>query len=222
MKFAISKNKSRGLTLLELCIVLAVLTVVGIFFAMQPDRNQKARALRLQCVNNLKQISLDFDVWAGDHGGKFPMELSQTNGGTMEFITGPNAWRHFQVMSNELSTPKVLACPADAARPFPATNFATLKNRNLSYFISLDLARPDPQLIWSGDRNLTNGTPIEDGVLELAAEHPAGWTGEMHKRQGNILLGDGSVQQMKEARLRNETQNTRDFTNRLQMPILAP
>jgi prepilin-type N-terminal cleavage/methylation domain-containing protein len=225
MKIIRPFNRHRAFTMVELCVVMAALgffALLALFVLLRPGHDFKTRKARLQCINNLKQISLNFDVWAGDHGGRFPMELSQTNGGTLEFISGPNAFRHFQVISNELSTPKVLVCPADEARPVAATSFASLNNSNLSYFISLDLAQPDPQLIWSGDRNLTNGTHIEDGVLEFTSEHPAGWTATIHRKEGNILLGDGSVQQMNETSLRNETQTTRDFTNRLQMPILGP
>jgi len=44
---------------------------------------------------------------------------------------------HFQVMSDELNTPKLLICPQHARRNF-ATNFAGLKNGHISYFVGLD------------------------------------------------------------------------------------
>ena|ERR1041385_2148903 len=48
-----------------------------------------------------KTNGLSFRVWEGDNGDKYPMQVSRTNGGSMEFITGPNAFLHFQVMSND-------------------------------------------------------------------------------------------------------------------------
>ena len=54
----------------------------------------------------------------------------------MEFNTGADTFRHFQVMSNELSTPKILACPADTRAA--ANNFFRLKNQNVSYFVGLE------------------------------------------------------------------------------------
>jgi hypothetical protein len=164
---------------------------------------------------------LAFDTWAGDNNGQFPLELSRTKGGTLEFIAGPNEWRHFQVMSNALGTSKVLICPADTTRA-PAASFSSLANSNLSYFIDLDFARPDPQAIWSGDRNITNGTPVTNGVLELTSQQPAGWTAELHNKCGNVALGDGSISQVSAAGLRNAVNNTHIFTNRLQMPVLGP
>ena len=221
MKIVSPTTRNRALTLVELCIVIVVIVASALFFALQPDRNGRARALRVQCVNNLKQIGQAFDAWASDHGEKFPTEISQTHGGSMEFTTGPNEWRHFQVMSNELWTPMVLHCPSEKLRT-SAANFASLRNSNMSYFINLDYSRPSPQLIWSGDRNLNNGVPVRDGVLELTTNPPAAWTGEMHHKAGNLLMFDGSVQRVDQAGLQNAIANSGASTNRLQMPILGP
>jgi hypothetical protein len=56
------------------------------------------RPLRIECVNNLKQIGLAYRLWAEDNGGKFPMEISVTNGGTMGLGEGRNTWINFLVM----------------------------------------------------------------------------------------------------------------------------
>jgi prepilin-type processing-associated H-X9-DG protein len=220
MKIILSTDRRRALTLVELLVIIAIFAFMAML-VYPGGRMDKARALRVQCINNLKQTGLAFDVWSGDHGQKFPMEISQTNGGTMEFITGPNEWRHFQIMSNELITPRVVICPADASR-VGATNFTFFNNSNLSFFINLDYSRPNPHAIWSGDRNLTNGRPIRDGILELATNQPAAWTAELHQKKGNLLLFDGSVQQASGSGLRNAVENSGTPTNRLQMPVLAP
>jgi len=226
MNIVPSVARDRALTLVELLVVIAGLAILVCYFvilgAILPEHNARARALRIQCVNNLKYTGQAFDLWAKDHGEKFPMERSQTNGGTMEFTTGPNEWRHFQVMSNELSTPRVLVCPADVRAEVHATNFARFNNSNISYFINLDFSRPSPQVIWSGDRNLTNGTPIRDAVLELTTNSPAAWTAEMHRREGNLLTFDGSVHRVDDVSLRNAIANSGVSTNRVQMPVLTP
>jgi prepilin-type processing-associated H-X9-DG protein len=221
MKTSLRNQRERGLTLVELFVVIVVLTVFVLFFYLPPDRNVKARALRIQCINNLKQDGLAYRVWADDNGGKYPMELSETNGGTMQFTSGPNAFRHFQVMSNELSTPKVLICPADDSRMW-ATNFIFLNNSNVSFFVGVDAVKTNPQGILSGDCNITNGTTIQNGILQVTTNRPAGWTAETHKKAGNILLADGSVQQVTTSGLQGIVANTGIFTNRLQMPILNP
>jgi type II secretory pathway pseudopilin PulG len=213
-------QRKRGLTLVELLVIIAIVAFMAMLI-YPGGREDKVRALRVQCINNLKQTGLAFDVWAGDHAEKFPMEISQTNGGTMEFATGPNEWRHFQVMSNELSTPLVLICPADEAR-VRATNFTFFNNSNVSFFINLDYSRPNPHAIWSGDRNITNGALLRDGILELTTNQPATWTAELHEKKGNLLLFDGSVQQASAAGLRSAVENSGSPTNRLQMPVIIP
>jgi len=224
MKTSLSNQRERGLTLVELFVVMAIITFL-VLFAMSGTAigTSKARALRIQCVNNLKQIGLATRIWEGDHGDKYPWSIPGTNGGTIQFTTGPNAWRHFQIMSNELSTPKVLLCPADDdIRTVAATNFNSLNNSNITYFVGLDVSEANPNGMLFGDRNITNGTPIKNGILELTTNQLAGWTAEMHKNVGNVLLSDGSVQQLSGTGLRVTIENTGLFTNHFQMPILTP
>ncbi len=210
-----------GLTLVELLVVI----VVVIFLAMMllpSTTGGKARSTRILCVNNLRQVGIAETVWAGDHGDKFSFQLSQTNGGTMEFTTGANAWRHFQVLSNELFTPRILICPEDDFHTAAATNFNFLSNSNLSYFIGLDSTVTNPQGLLSGDCNITNGTSIKNGILELTTNQPAAWTAGTHKKVGNVTLSDGSVQQVSITGLRIAVENAGVFTNHLQMPITIP
>lgn len=202
-----------------------IVIVIGVFAALLLPAlyRAKARSKRIWCVNYLSQIGLSTRVWEGDHKDLYPMQVAGTNGGTMDFITGPNAFRHFQVMSNELSTPYILICPAESdLNRFRATNFAQLSNSNISYFVGLDANETNPQLILAGDRNLTNGTLTKNGILELTTNAPAGWTAELHREVGNVALADGSVQQVRVMGLRTMIENTGIATNRLQMPLLGP
>jgi len=221
MKIHFSKQTERGLTLIEVLVILCVAAVLFVLFAPGSHAG-KGRVLRIQCVNNLKEIGFADGAWEVDHGNKFPVNVPGTNGGTMEFASGPNAFRHFQVISNELLTPKLLFCPAETDRLRKvATNFTAFNNSNLSYFVGLNISETDPQGIWAGDRNITNGTPIKNGVLELITNQPAGWTKELHDQVGNIALTDGSVQQLSGTGLRAAA-NTTNSINRLLMPILGP
>ena len=105
----------------------------------------RARAQSIQCINNLKQIGLATKVWALDNNDTYP----------------PN----FLSMSNELNTPKILACPADTNRPV-ADMFAAYTDANCSY----ELLAP-------------SGTPTDaDRVLAHCPIH------------GHVGLCDGSVQ----------------------------
>ena len=139
----------------------------------------------------------------------------------MEFITGAHAFRHFQIMSNELSTPRVLLCPADNDdRSIAATNFINFNNSNISFFVGIVANESNATMILGGDHNITNGTTLRNGLLDLTTNHPAVWTREIHNKVGNILLADGSVQQLSISGLQQTVANTGIATNRIQMPIV--
>lgn len=211
------------MTLLELLVVLAIITILAVLILPSLLRPAPVSALRIQCVNNLKQTGLAYRIWEGDHGGFYPQAVSETNCGTIEFTTGPNAFRHFQIMSNELYLPKVLLCPADNDdRSIAATNFININNSNISFFVGIVSNENIPTLILSGDHNIINGMSVRNGLLELTTNNRSRWTKEVHNKVGNILLADGSVQQVSISGLQQIVASTGLATNRIQMPILGP
>ena len=118
--------------------IMTTLVLAGLF--LPALANAKGKAQSIMCVSNMKQIGLSFRVWAGDNNDRFPFNVSTTNGGTMELSSHgavgleQNPAIHFQVLSNELMTPKVLVCPLDTSKQ-PATSFNNLQSANVSYQI---------------------------------------------------------------------------------------
>lgn len=209
---------------MELLVVMVVVGVLALVMMNMPAPRAMTRALRIQCVVNLKQIGLAYRIWAEDNGTNYPMAVSETNGGTMGFVTGANAFRHYQAMSNELSTPRILICPSDDDSRWDnvTTNWIHLSNSNISYFVGVDAVETNATMILSGDRNITNGMAERNGLLPLTTNTFAGWTSDMHKRVGNVLLADGSVQQDSISGLQNQIAMTGVATNWMQMPVIGP
>jgi competence protein ComGC len=214
----ISHQKTAALTLVEVLVVIFVLAVLAILLspALTPHSHVARRSI---CIDNLKQIGLAYRVWASDNNGKFPMQVSVTNGGTMGLNNGRNAWLNFLVMSNYLSTPKILWCPADKDHVL-ATNWGSgFSAANTSYFVGLDADTIHPKMLLSGDDNFAIGdVPVKPGLLELSANAPIAWTAKRHLNAGNLGLADGSVQEDSNSSLTNLLGQTGVATNRLAIP----
>ena len=145
-------------------LVISLALLLPVFMRPQPHDH-------VYCPNNMKQIGLAFRVWAEDNNGNFPFNLSTNKGGTLELCRpgadgfDRNAAFHFQVMSNELATPRLLNCPDDAKRS-PALNFESLRPENVGYLL----------------RSGTNLNPQSREILLVCPIHHY------------VLLCDGTVQ----------------------------
>jgi len=221
---------NRGFSRLDLIILIAAAVGIGMVILPRFARTH-CQSPRISCSNNLKQVGLAFRLWAGDNNDLYPMRVSVTNGGAMEVVLGGNVAAVFQVMSNELNTPKILFCPADKGRAQATTFTSNTKqsfgSSNLSYFIGLDASQDLPGTFLAGDDNLlVGGTQIsphrgaapKPGILSLRTNDPVTWSTARHDKAGNIGLADGSVQGFAMAGLRKALTESGLTTNRLAMP----
>ena len=216
MKPRFFHHRNQALTKIEVLVIVAVLAVLAALF-LPALAAAKRKSSRIGCMGNIKQIGIAFRIWEGDHGDKYPMAVSVTNGGAMELVATGNVVAYFQVLSNELSTPKILLCPNDTLRLW-ATNFSTLKNSNISYFVNPDAVETYPQMILDGDDNLQiDGRPVQPGILTLWANSHIGWTKDRHHGAGNIGFADGHAEQVTSHGL-NATIAGSIATNRLVIP----
>jgi len=223
MKLGHSNRRTNALTLTEvLVVVVASAFLILIFFdALKPAYSPSKK---IACEDNLRHIGLAFRVWEGAQEVVFPMQKSMTKGGVLELCATGNVAAVFRVMSNELSTPKILICPEDASRHW-AANWATdFGNKNISYFVGLDAAEKYPNSILVGDDNFEiSGKLVSSGVLVLPTNPPIVWTGKRHQFKGNIGLVDGSVQTTTDSDLTDaiisQYKFSSDFTNRFRIAI---
>jgi len=208
-----------GVTLIDLFIVVAVLALLAMVLLPALYR-PTARAPRIHCVNNLKQIGLAARMWSNDHT-QFPWNVPMSSNGVKEIALSGDVAALFRSMSNELSSAKILYCPSDGART-RETNFTKLNNKNISYFIGLDADETKRQTILSGDRNISGGLLISNRIMEVRATNVLVWGADIHGHFGNMGLSDGSVQQVNDVGLQKQVaahlQSQTNLQSRFAMP----
>ncbi len=199
MKNPLSHRGTGAFTLVELLTVIAIIGILAALL-LPALEGGKARAKLVGCQNNLGQVGLAFHSFAHEHNSRFPMQVSVAQGGTQELVQNGYlingefyfAYRNFQSLADDLVTPNILICPTDTR--LPATNFISVRNKNVSYFVGVNADYNQPESVLAGDRNLRAGAG--------ESIYPAGgqllrWSETMHHFKGNLLFADGHVEEAK-------------------------
>lgn len=194
-----------------LCALMALaLLVIAFAPAFANDRSHSSRAV---CMNNLRHLGSAMHQWMGDRNVQQPpWWIPLSAGGTSWSPKPGNAWFELISFTNELPSPKFLACPADsgarAAQEW--VQYRSLRQLATSYALGADAALLPPSHFLAGDLNIRfDGGPVNCSAgfnnvdfIDGVPWTNAGWTNAVHGESGHVLHIDGAVEFTSTARLR--------------------
>jgi prepilin-type N-terminal cleavage/methylation domain-containing protein len=127
----------RGFTLIELLTVIAVIAILAALL-LSSFASAKRQARRIECVNNLRQISIAYRTWSGDNGNRYPAQQTSAQGGWQDLVgfdgeaplagpgidfplgSGGACYTNYFIMRSDLGNdPKILVCPSDERAAAP-------------------------------------------------------------------------------------------------------
>src|SRR6516225_9189679 len=112
----------KGFTLIELLVVIAIIAILAAML-LPALAKAKARAQRLQCMSQMKQLGVGIQLFVNDHDDKYPPAAYRT--GDYQYQLSWDDYIHRNIGGTDSDAdlevgvtasnmvPKILKCPAD-------------------------------------------------------------------------------------------------------------
>jgi prepilin-type N-terminal cleavage/methylation domain-containing protein len=133
-----TRRSGWAFTLIELLVVIAIIAILAALL-LPALASARAKAARLSCMNNMRQLGVGMVNCSGDRNETFPPAAQQGSGWQLAWDTfihryiggnAPSSWLTLGVLRID-DTPKIEYCPADVPGKNPKVSWMCLMPTDL-------------------------------------------------------------------------------------------
>jgi prepilin-type N-terminal cleavage/methylation domain-containing protein/prepilin-type processing-associated H-X9-DG protein len=172
-------SPSAAFSLLELLLVVAIIAIVAALMWGNTSASEQKRR-RMNCQNNLQKLFIAMELFATDHGGKFPgAPGARTSGEALDGL----------VPRYTVDT-SLFICPASNDSALPASESIAKRKISYAYFMGRQRSSaPEPLM---SDQQVD---ALAKTAGQLAFSDTGAAPGNNHQKSGgNFLFSDGHAE----------------------------
>ena len=166
-------------SLIELLITVAIILILTTLY-FGPNTSNRQSALKRVCQKNLEKIYVSMEIYANEHGGKFPETAgAQTSEEALDML-----------VPKYTSDTSAFICPGSSDGALPAGE--SFKSRKISYAYYMGRFSTNGQQVLMSDRQVdTRAKSAGQTVFSTTGKPP----GSNHRKfGGNFLFCDGHTE----------------------------
>jgi prepilin-type N-terminal cleavage/methylation domain-containing protein/prepilin-type processing-associated H-X9-DG protein len=172
----IGMRANAGFSLIELLVTVAIILILTTLY-FGPNNANRQQALKRACQKNLEKLFVSMEIYANEHGGKFPeLAGAKTSEEALDVL-----------VPKYTSDPSPFICPGSSDSALPAGE--SIRTRKISYAYYMGRYFTNSQQVLMSDQQVdTQAKAAGHAVFSATGKAP----GNNHRKfGGNFLFCDG-------------------------------